>query len=259
MKKIILLLAIAITVLSCKKEDDTPNETNATVVFNFTHNWDDTPVNSSDFGEIQYTNAHGEQLSIDKLRYLISNIALTNEDGETTIFEGYNLVDLTSNSNLTYYPQIEIPAGTYTVSFTFGFDNENNIDGVYNDLNAASWNVPQMMGGGYHFMQMEGSFINDNSVSTFYQYHTIKAVDNTGPELVFQDTFFTVNLGEAIINNSSSIEVKMNIAEWYKNPNVWDLNVLNSSLMPNFDAQVMMSENGATVFSLGEITNLVLE
>jgi hypothetical protein len=47
----------------------------------------------------------------------------------------------------------------------------------------------------------------------------------------------------------------MNIAEWFKNPNLWDLNVLNTVLMPNFDAQKMMSENGRNVFSVGEISN----
>jgi hypothetical protein len=45
----------------------------------------------------------------------------------------------------------------------------------------------------------------------------------------------------------------MNIAEWFKNPNTWDLNELNTVLMPNFEAQKMMSENGRSVFSLGDI------
>ena len=35
----------------------------------------------------------------------------------------------------------------------------------------------------------------------------------------------------------------MNIAEWFKTPNTWDLNALNNMLMPNFDAQILMFEN----------------
>ena len=46
----------------------------------------------------------------------------------------------------------------------------------------------------------------------------------------------------------------MNIAEWFKNPNTWDLNVLNNMLMPNFNAQIMMFENGQNVFSLKSVT-----
>jgi hypothetical protein len=46
----------------------------------------------------------------------------------------------------------------------------------------------------------------------------------------------------------------MNIAEWFTNPNTWDLNILNTVLMPNFEAQKQMSANGKNVFRVGEIT-----
>jgi hypothetical protein len=54
------------------------------------------------------------------------------------------------------------------------------------------------------------------------------------------------------ITSDITIEIKMNIAEWFKNPNTWNLNELNTILMPNFEAQKMMSANGKSVFSLGE-------
>jgi hypothetical protein len=72
--------------------------------------------------------------------------------------------------------------------------------------------------------------------------------------LKFEDTSFTVDLGSIEIKENASIEIKMNIAEWFKNPNTWDLNTLNSELMANFEAQKLMNANGKTVFSLGEIT-----
>ena len=71
--------------------------------------------------------------------------------------------------------------------------------------------------------------------------------------MVFQDTFIEVNLGSAIISNDTSFNIEMNIAEWFKNPNMWDLNLLYNSLMPNFNAQVMMYENGQNVFSLESV------
>ena len=52
------------------------------------------------------------------------------------------------------------------------------------------------------------------------------------------------------IDKSSELQIDMNIAEWFKNPNEWNLNDLHSMLMPNFDAQVMMYENGKDVFKL---------
>jgi hypothetical protein len=70
-----------------------------------------------------------------------------------------------------------------------------------------------------------------------------------------QDTFFTVNLGVITITNNAEIEVEMNIADWFKNPNLWDLNVLNQMLMPNSSAQIQKFEKGQNVISLGTVTH----
>lgn len=259
MKKIVLLsLLIYTVILACAEDnDDNLTASNATVNLSFTHNWDDTAVSNTDFNTIQYTNANGEEMSIEKLRYLISNVTFENSNGNTIIIPGYNLVDVTNNSNLIYTPTTQIPEGEYdNVSFTFGFNNEDNYNNNYPDLNSALWNVPEMLGGGYHYMQLEGKFIDNSNSEVGYAYHAIRAADivSNPPEIIFQDTFFEVNLGPISITNNTTVEIEMNIAEWFKNPNQWDLNLLPNMLMPNFDAQVMMYENGQNVFSLGTVT-----
>ncbi|MGB0897010.1 MAG: MbnP family protein [Flavobacteriaceae bacterium] len=257
MKQIIAILVLSIVVFtSCGNDDDTSQLPTTNVTFNFSHNWNGVEVTNANFNTIQYLTENNDELSIEKLRYLISKVTFQKSNGETITVDGYNLVDVTNNTGLTFIPEVELTVGTYSnVSFTFGFDNTDNIDGAYADLNTASWNVPMMMGGGYHFMQLEGKFIDNIATETGYAYHTINAVDNSDPDnLVFQDTFFTVNLGEVIIREDAGVEVKMNIAEWFKNPNTWDLNARHNMLMPNFEAQVDMYENGQSVFSLGEVT-----
>jgi hypothetical protein len=72
--------------------------------------------------------------------------------------------------------------------------------------------------------------------------------------LSFKDTSFEVDLGTVEITKNATIEIKMNIAEWFKNPNIWNLNELNTVLMPNFEAQKLMSANGKSVFSLGAVS-----
>jgi hypothetical protein len=104
-------------------------------------------------------------------------------------------------------------------------------------------------------MQMHGKFVNAASEEQGYNFHAIRAVDDTGMPTFPQDTFFNVNLGDVnIVSNNTTVEVKMNIAEWFKNPNAWDLNTLNQMLMPNSAAQILISENGRDVFSLGAVT-----
>ncbi|MCP4052433.1 MAG: hypothetical protein GY739_05070, partial [Mesoflavibacter sp.] len=73
-------------------------------------------------------------------------------------------------------------------------------------------------------------------------------------EGVFEQNFATITFSESFtISNNATIEVKMNIAQFFTNPNTWDLNVLDTPLMPNYTAQKMMQENVLSVFSLGEI------
>jgi len=164
-------------------------------------------------------------------------------------------VDVTKPETLVFNPTTEITNGTYkNITITFGFNQEDNKDGEYADLNTATWNVPGMLGGGYHYMQLEGKFTNANQENVGYQYHAIKANKRVNDNLVFEETFIEKNLGEVTINGNTTVEIKMNIAEWFKSPNTWDLNELGGMLMPNFDAQVLINANGQNVFSLGEVS-----
>ena len=240
------------SLLSCNSDDEIKT---LNVTLNFSHSWDGTHVTNADFNTIKFINDNGEQLSIERLRYLISDIKFEKSNGETTIIEAHNLADVTNNQNLSFSPSATIPQGTYSkVSFIFGFTNEKNITAAYQDLNSANFGVPAMLGGGYHYMQMDGKFLNSSNVEQGYNYHAIRAADNPGANPTFpQDTFFEVNLGSATISNNATFNIEMNIAEWFKNPNTWNLNVLNQMLMPNSAAQIMMHANGHNVFSLKSI------
>jgi hypothetical protein len=243
MKNALIFLCTSIFIFSsCSSEDE-----NINITLNFTHNWDGVTITSQDLDTLKFTNEHGEKLSIEKLRYLISNISLLG-------LKNYHLVNFSENSE-TSFNISNLTKGAYALSFRFGFSDEDNIDGIYQDLNSVSFNVPEMLGGGYHYMQFDGKYIDNNDEEAGFNYHTIRAVDKTDPDnLKFEDTSFEVNLGTITVSNNMKVEVKVNLAEWFKNPNTWNLNELNTVLMPNFEAQKIMSANGKGVFSLGEVT-----
>ena len=56
-----------------------------------------------------------------------------------------------------------------------------------------------------------------------------------------------------VLSGNATIKIEMNIAELFKNPNAWDLNIYDTPLMPNYDAQKMMQQNVESVFSIDEI------
>jgi len=242
MKNILAFLCISIFIFSsCSSEEE-----NINITLNFTHNWDGITITNQDLNALKFTNANGEKISIEKLRYLVSNISLVDS-------KNHHLIDFSENTG-TSITISNLTNGTYTLSFRFGFSDEDNKDGIHQDLNSVSFNVPEMLGGGYHFMQFDGKYIDNINQETGFNYHAIRAVDKTDPNnLKFEDTSFEVNLGTVVITSATEIEIKMNLAEWFKNPNTWNLNELNTVLMPNFEAQKMMNANGKSVFSLGVV------
>ncbi len=251
-KNILFLLLATILITSCSKEEN--NENPNSVTLKFSHFWDATTVTKADFNTIKFTNENGEKVSLERYRYLLSNIYLLSKKSNNRITLGdYLLIDLGEEQNLSSTTQKEIPIGEYSLHFTFGFKDADNIDGVYNDLNSANFNVPGMLGGGYHYMQFDGKYTSGSTSSASgFNYHAIRAVDRTDPSnLKFKDTSFDVILDNINIDqNNNTVTVKMNIAEWFKNPEKWDLNILNQKLMPNYDAQILMNKNGKSVFGL---------
>jgi hypothetical protein len=261
MKKSILLILICFSLCNCKDEKECcvfPESAEVTLKFN--HNWDGIPISSNDFNELKFTNENGETLSITRLRYVISNVTVTknassSRDGSSYSFNEYNLVDLTNNTNLSFTLSEPVVKDNYSsISFTFGFTDSNNKSGVYQDLNVANFNVPAMLGGGYHYMQFDGKYLDINNEEAPFNYHAIRAVDRSDPNnLKFEDTSFTVNLDNISIEGNTTININVNLAEWFKNPNTWNLNELNTVLMPNFEAQKLISANGKSVFSVVDV------
>ncbi|MGB6267595.1 MAG: MbnP family protein [Olleya sp.] len=255
MKKIITLIMVAALAFSCNedKDDNILIIPSADVTFNFTHNWDGTTINSTNLETETVTNENGEVINIARIRYLISRFELVNTAGESYAFEGYKFSDLSNETTYNFNPEINtIPTGTYTLKFIWGFNETDNVDGAYGDLNTLNWSWPAMLGGGYHFMQFDGMYNVDTANPMPFNFHNGAARISDG---VFEQNFAIIEIETPIIISSDvSIEVKMNIAQFFKNPNTWDLNVLDTPLMPNYDAQKMMQQNVMSVFSIGEIS-----
>ena len=253
MNKTAKLFLLSLFVCACASDDDgVLAPPNVSVSFNFTQNWEGTNVTNADLNTTMFTNENGEVLTIQRLRYLLSHFELVRNDGEIVALEGYRLIDLSDSESLTFAPANEVQTGSYTLNMVYGFNEEDNIDGNYPDLNSALWNWPAMLGGGYHFLQFDGMYNVDTMAPSPFNYHHGTARVSDG---VFEQNYVSFSFPVEInITDDINIEIRMDISEYFKNPNVWDLNVLDTPLMPNYDAQKMIQENAASVFSVGAIT-----
>ncbi len=200
-----------------------------------------------------FTNAFGNQYGVTRLSYFLSNLTVTMADGTSTSAPGGRYLDHDTPESLTIALDGAVPAGALqTVSFVMGLPPELNESGAYPDAPASLMEWPEMMGGGYHFMKLEGKFVDADGDVQSYATHS-GALDGV-------DYSFSVTLDAsalAVDEGAAALELVMNIDEWYTNPTDWDFNdYFPGGIMHDADAQAILKANGADVFTLGAVAPL---
>jgi hypothetical protein len=235
MKNLLSVFFTALILISCGSDQ----EINDTKIFlNFSHNVDGNPVSTDD---LSHTNLAGENYNVLTLKYLISEIKLiSNEKDDEKIIKDVHFVDLSDQSTMFIESDI-IENGSYTLQFRFGLDATTNVTNSFvNETFHTSMSWPEMMGGGYHYMKLEGSYTND---STFYNTHT-------GPTMGMDHSFLcSFDLPININNSTNNLEyaIEMNINNWY-GPEVVNL---EPAIMMNMPTQMNLMMNGMMgVFNL---------
>ena len=180
------------------------------------------------------------------------------DNGNTFVIDDYHFVDASNAATLTYQPTVKVPAGKYNmISFKFGFDRIDNAKN-YPDLNAVSWGWPSGvggtpdLGGGYHYMQLEGNYDSSATVSKRFLTHMGTARSIIGTDTTFEDNHFVAHptIGELTVNGEFEFDLVMNVEQWYEDPYDWDFNVYNVMIMPNYAAQRKLFINGPSVFTI---------
>jgi hypothetical protein len=243
----ISMVSFMLLFASCGKDE---NKSVATQ-FVFQHN-----VNGSELqrGVMSYTNVAGNVYEVDELQYFISEVTLTRVDGQQVKIisdSSIHYVDLAIPSTLTWNPKDRIPAGEYTgITFVFGINEAKNKTGLFVNPPERDMFWPDIMGGGFHYMKMNGKWIAAGDVITPFNFHL--GIGMNMEKTVFYQNYFTVTLPLNIQTSSlgNVITVTMNIEKWFETPNVWDWNVIGGQIMMNQMAMSKAAENGVNAFQV---------
>jgi len=245
MKKLSILPFLMLLVfIGCNKDEDepvptpTPTPQEKYLSFDFAFNVDG---DSLVYNNIQYVNDAGNQYSVTQLRFYISQIALVTDSDTKVMLQDYLFVDAFNSPTLKVNLD-SIPKGTYkALSFNIGLDSAQNVTGglpATADNLSMEW--PVMMGGGYHFMMLEGLFV-DSATTPGYAMHLGTNMTLCPVYLLSAITVSTADL---------NINLAMNINEWYRDPYMYDFNVDGNYIMGNMMSMGKISANGYNVFSI---------
>jgi hypothetical protein len=209
-----------------------------------------------------YVNAAGNHYEIHGLKYFISDVKLHLINGQVVPLNSNNpahYVDIDIPATLTWQIVNDLPAISYdSISFTFGLDEQLNKSNSFVNPPESNMAWPDLLGGGYHFLMMDGFFNDATGVRSPFNFHLGTGQIYTGGMGTanitgFVQNYFHVKLPASsfmIMNNQTkTLKFVMNIESWFTTPVVWDFNQWSTMIMQNQMAMETIKENGYDVFS----------
>lgn len=179
LKKLIAVVAVAIAVISCNKNEEETVAGTGSLKIEFENGFAD---NSLVLGSATVPTSQNEVLKISSMKFIVSNMVLTKEDGSTFVYpksESYFIVDV-SNPESLLLNLSAIPAGNYkSIKFGIGIDQAQYDLGQTGIANF--WATAQTAGmtwgwaSGFKFLAFEGTFTSTTvTTDTPFMIHTGK-------------------------------------------------------------------------------------
>ena len=243
--RITSLVTTLVILASCKK--DTKIDLNNSTPSSIYSSANISVITKSDnlaviWDSLNNTNAAGNIYSVQNINFYISGITLKRNDGfiykSNRVFYIDPRISIKSSLHLD-----SIPKGDYiSLAFLIGLDSLRNVDfglgATIDNLNMA-W--PTAMGGGYHFIKIEGHYLDTSNAVQGFAIHLGK----------------NNNLVNVLINQSFNQQNSMhdysfifNINEVFKTPYLYDLNVDNNYTMSDSLAMLKIKSNMKDAFSI---------
>lgn len=231
-----IVLALTVSLGSCKK---TPPEAMVTLKAEVAHRVQGTELVPD---SMAYQNAAGNDISVTRLQYYLSDFELKHEDGRTIRAEGIHYVDMRKPETFAINLG-DVPEGNYTaLSVYIGIPPAKNISyslpPTTDNMNMA-W--PENMGGGYHFLKLEGHFIDTTSLPKGYALHL--GENGYVVHITWQRNF-------TLSGSQKVLKLEMDVAEWFTNPHTWDLPTLGTYSMGVDSLMGLLRDNGHNVLTV---------
>jgi len=258
LKTLILFIAILFVVSACKKEEE---KGTGRIEIEFVHQVDGSALQTD---QMIYVNEAGNSYEVNEVQWFVTRLAFY-KDGklveipDTNTNVHYIDTDIASTFNWLVFDSF--PEGNYdSLSFTFGFNEADNTSYRFPNPPESNMFWPEVMGGGYHYMKLNGKWLDPEQTVRSFNFHLgigqIYEEENPIPiELIHNHFRVTLPLSSLKVekDKTTKLQLVMNIEDWFKEPNLWDFNAYGSHIMKNQEAMHAACENGHKVFSIGQV------
>ncbi len=243
LKKIILPLCfLAVLLTSCTKPKG-----HGDLTINIGYSINGKPLITD---TLDYENEAENRFLITEIQWFISKMELQDERDNWIPLEPRIFYIDTNIPESHTLRAASIPVGKYkTLRFVFGLDEEDNQTGLFSDPPEANMFWPEPLGGGYHYMKLNGKYLDENEQLAPLNIHL--GIGQNEDQTGFYQNYFSVALPiDLTISESAEnqLDLIMIVDNWFRNPNLYDFNEYGSAIMQNQAAQQTLKENGADVF-----------
>jgi hypothetical protein len=251
-----LLLFLFFILSSCDKNSPQDEKPTGKLQLTFKHYNNGQEIK---FDTLMYKNAAGNKYLVNEIQYFISDVRLWKNGKDILLdkWEDIHYVDPDLPDTWDYKLADDIPADSYdSISFVFGITKEKNQSFMFVNPPESYMFWPEYLGGGYHYMKLNGKWIDLSGVSRPFNFHLGigQIYDENGNIIKFVQNYFTVHLyGPSITikkDNTTQAIITMNVENWFEEPNIFDFNYWGGDIMENQAAMQAAKENGYNVFSI---------
>ncbi|NQT77661.1 MAG: hypothetical protein HQ565_08100 [Bacteroidetes bacterium] len=255
----LLIILFIMPLAGCNKsEDPVPEPDTGKITFKFYHYCDGAPL---DFDIRKYVNEAGNQYMVNEIQYFISDVTLHRPDASSYMIMAWkdiHYVDTDIPSTHEWKVLDEIGTGDFErITFTFGISEEKNQSLMFVDHPESLMFWPQYLGGGYHYMKLNGKWLDTNQFERPYDFHLGigQIYDSQSGEITgFIQNYFEIEVPASgfTINKDQEtvINLVMKVEKWFNNPHTYDHNDWGGDIMQKQEAMKLACENGHDVFGV---------
>ncbi|MDA3944695.1 MAG: hypothetical protein PF694_14275 [Bacteroidetes bacterium] len=278
------IISILLIISACQKTDEPA--TFGQIAFEVHHEVDGENLNTD---ALIYTNGAGNRYMVNEIQWFISNLTLIGADGSNTELmesseENIFYIDTDIEESWHFKANKPIPAGRYSgLRFTFGLDKALNKSHRFVNPPESFMFWPTYLGGGYHYMKLNGKWINTLGINEPFNFHLgigqeyyeagktnedfyvfgrsdnyehcegYLPPENLSPVIAFIHNNFTIELPldfEVMSGQTTQLDLVMQVEKWFNSRELYDHDQWGGAIMQQQAAMEMGCRNGVEAFHL---------